>query len=75
MSNSHSAMPCNADVAAVRSSLFLPSVLADASEEENKEGLGEFSPSFIWLLRDFYLDLEEDDQEVTPRDYLETALR
>jgi hypothetical protein len=37
--------------------------------------LGEFTPSFIWLLRDFYLHLEEEGVEVTPRDYLETALR
>jgi len=37
--------------------------------------LGEFAPSFIWLLRDFYLNLEEDGRAVTPRDYLETALR
>mmetsp|Transcript_15229 Transcript_15229/g.39199 ORF Transcript_15229/g.39199 Transcript_15229/m.39199 type:complete len:753 (+) Transcript_15229:129-2387(+) len=37
--------------------------------------LGEFTPSFIWLLRDFYLQLEEDGVDLTPRDYLETALR
>ncbi|KAF8409185.1 hypothetical protein HHK36_005259 [Tetracentron sinense] len=37
--------------------------------------LGQFSPIFVWLLRDFYLDLVEDNQKITPRDYLELALR
>ncbi|KAK9085392.1 hypothetical protein Sjap_025803 [Stephania japonica] len=37
--------------------------------------LGQFSPIFVWLLRDFYLDLVEDNQRITPRDYLELALR
>ncbi|KAJ6769899.1 GUANYLATE BINDING PROTEIN [Salix purpurea] len=37
--------------------------------------LGQFSPVFVWLLRDFYLDLVEDNRRITPRDYLELALR
>ncbi|KAK9227438.1 hypothetical protein WN943_012491 [Citrus x changshan-huyou] len=37
--------------------------------------LGQFSPIFVWLLRDFYLDLAEDNRKITPRDYLEIALR
>ncbi|RWR89610.1 guanylate-binding protein 2 [Cinnamomum micranthum f. kanehirae] len=37
--------------------------------------LGQFSPVFVWLLRDFYLDLAEDNRRITPRDYLELALR
>ncbi|XP_066321680.1 uncharacterized protein [Miscanthus floridulus] len=37
--------------------------------------LGQFSPIFIWLLRDFYLDLMENGRKITPRDYLEIALR
>ncbi|KAL3345256.1 hypothetical protein AABB24_024289 [Solanum stoloniferum] len=37
--------------------------------------LGQFSPIFVWLLRDFYLDLTEDNHKITPRDYLELALR
>ncbi|KAK1378665.1 hypothetical protein POM88_025409 [Heracleum sosnowskyi] len=32
-------------------------------------------PNFVWLLRDFYLDLVEDNRRITPRDYLEIALR
>ncbi|CAK7350519.1 unnamed protein product [Dovyalis caffra] len=37
--------------------------------------IGQFAPIFVWLLRDFYLDLVEDDRRITPRDYLELALR
>ncbi|PKA50185.1 hypothetical protein AXF42_Ash020130 [Apostasia shenzhenica] len=37
--------------------------------------LGQFTPVFIWLLRDFYLDLVEENRRITPRDYLELALR
>ncbi|XP_061353620.1 uncharacterized protein LOC133298367 isoform X2 [Gastrolobium bilobum] len=37
--------------------------------------LGQFSPIFVWLLRDFYLDLTEDNRKITPRDYLELALK
>lgn len=37
--------------------------------------LGQFSPIFTWLLRDFYLDLVENDRKITPRDYLEIALK
>ncbi|XP_078431516.1 guanylate-binding family protein [Wolffia australiana] len=37
--------------------------------------LGQYSPVFVWLLRDFYLDLVEDNRRLAPRDYLELALR
>lgn len=37
--------------------------------------LGQFSPHFLWLLRDFYLDLTEDGRRITPKDYLESALQ
>ncbi|XP_051128232.1 uncharacterized protein LOC127249488 [Andrographis paniculata] len=37
--------------------------------------LGQFSPIFVWLLRDFYLQLAEDNGNITPREYLELALR
>lgn len=43
--------------------------VADPSE------LAAFTPSFIWLLRDFYLKLEENGQSLAPRDYLEAALQ
>jgi len=37
--------------------------------------LGKFSPSFVWLLRDFYLDFSDDTEEISPVEYLERALR
>ncbi|XP_015087483.2 guanylate-binding protein 2-like isoform X2 [Solanum pennellii] len=37
--------------------------------------LGQFSPVFVWLPRDFYLDWIEDNRKITPRDYLQLALR
>ena len=36
--------------------------------------LSQFTPSFLWLLRDFYLQLEEGGRQISPREYLETAL-
>ena len=38
-------------------------------------GVPSYAPSFLWLLRDFYLDLTDDGRPITPRDYLEMALR
>ncbi|GMH32246.1 hypothetical protein BSKO_00080 [Bryopsis sp. KO-2023] len=43
--------------------------------EGSNDDLKEFTPSFMWLLRDFYLDLVEDDREITAGDYLEVVLR
>ncbi|KAK9825847.1 hypothetical protein WJX81_003554 [Elliptochloris bilobata] len=47
---------------------------SSAGEGEENE-LANFTPAFLWLLRDFYLTLEEDGRQLTPREYLETALR
>ncbi|KAL6785100.1 hypothetical protein ACKKBG_A02440 [Auxenochlorella protothecoides x Auxenochlorella symbiontica] len=41
---------------------------------EDASELAAFTPSFLWLLRDFYLTLEEDGRVVSPREYLESAL-
>ncbi|GLC47864.1 hypothetical protein PLESTB_000033800 [Pleodorina starrii] len=41
---------------------------------EDTSALSEFTPSFMWLLRDFYYDLEDKGVRKSPRDYLETAL-
>lgn len=40
----------------------------------DENDLAGFNPSFLWLLRDFYLRLEEDGRRISARDYLETAL-
>ena len=40
-----------------------------------QDELAQFTPSFLWLLRDFYLQLEESDgRQISAREYLETAL-
>jgi len=37
--------------------------------------LAMYTPAFVWLLRDFYLDLEDHTgNPITPSDYLESAL-
>eukprot|EP00850_Spirogloea_muscicola_P021189 SM000240S08606 [mRNA] locus=s240:134650:140591:+ [translate_table: standard] len=46
-----------------------------AGEAAAGDELGHFSPTFLWLLRDFYLELSEDGRQITPREYLEAALR
>ncbi|CAK7322689.1 unnamed protein product [Dovyalis caffra] len=46
-----------------------------SGEKDTVPDLGHFSPIFVWLLRDFYLNLAEDNTKITPRDYLELALR
>ncbi|KAL1809059.1 hypothetical protein ACET3Z_026049 [Daucus carota] len=46
-----------------------------SGEKSTASEIGQFSPIFVWLLRDFYLDLVEDNRRITPRDYLEIALR
>ncbi|WIA08464.1 hypothetical protein OEZ85_007901 [Tetradesmus obliquus] len=37
-------------------------------------GQVDFSPAFIWLLRDFQLRLESNGKQITPAEYLEEAL-
>lgn len=37
-------------------------------------GQVDFSPAFIWLLRDFQLRLEDNGKPITPAEYLELAL-
>lgn len=46
-----------------------------SGEKDTVPDLGHFSPVFVWLLRDFYLDLKEDNTTITPCNYLELALR
>ncbi|GFR48846.1 hypothetical protein Agub_g10799 [Astrephomene gubernaculifera] len=41
---------------------------------EDISALSEFTPSFMWLLRDFYYDLQDNGVKQSARDYLETAL-
>ena len=47
----------------------------DGGSQTSSDALARFAPSFVWLLRDFYLDLEDGDAAITPAQYLESALR
>jgi hypothetical protein len=47
----------------------------DASSSASASELAMYTPAFLWLLRDFYLDLEDKmGNPITPSDYLESAL-
>ena len=39
-------------------------VRAGSSAGEGEAELSDFTPAFLWLLRDFYLTLEEDGRQV-----------
>eukprot|EP00803_Ostreobium_quekettii_P008595 evm.model.scf_1894.2 EVM.evm.TU.scf_1894.2 scf_1894:8241-19466(-) len=52
----------------------MTNVIRVRSQGSGDSDLGGFTPEFLWLLRDFYLELEEDGRKITPRDYLEQAL-
>lgn len=39
-----------------------PAVIGAVPEDASE--LSTFTPTFLWLLRDFYLDLEEDGRKV-----------
>ena len=41
----------------------------------NEALIGYYTPKFLWVLRDFVLDIEDrNHRKVTPREYLENAL-
>ncbi|VVA24569.1 PREDICTED: guanylate-binding [Prunus dulcis] len=42
-------------------------IRAKASGGTTASEIGHFSPIFVWLLRDFYLDLSEDSGRITPQ--------
>jgi len=42
--------------------------------EEDDAILGKYFPNFIWVIRDFCLQLNIDGEEITSDDYLESAL-
>lgn len=52
------------------------SASSSSTSTANLADLAEYFPSFLWLLRDFALDLvDERGAEITSRQYLENALR
>ncbi len=42
---------------------------------EGEAELADFTPSFLWLLRDFYLTLEEDGRQVGFVEFFNTGLQ
>ena len=49
--------------------------IKSVNKEDNEEDLGEYFPTLLWLLRDFYLKLEDKNGNViTEKQYLENAL-
>ncbi|XP_023564429.1 guanylate-binding protein 5 isoform X1 [Octodon degus] len=46
----------------------------DFKEAEDTDDLVSFFPDLVWTLRDFYLHLETDGQDITPDEYLESSL-
>ena len=48
----------------------------EMSEAQNLSSLAQFFPSFLWILRDFTLDLQNARGDtITPDEYLEDALK
>jgi hypothetical protein len=46
------------------------------SIQENEQRLYEFMPKFVWILRDFTLELEDDrGRQITSKQYLENSLK
>lgn len=44
-------------------------------DEEDPEELAQFFPNFLWVLRDFSLELvDQNGKQITPKEYLENAL-
>ncbi|XP_077761455.1 guanylate-binding protein 5 [Canis aureus] len=47
----------------------------DLEGVEDATNLQSFCPDFVWTLRDFFLTLEKDGQDITADEYLENSLR
>lgn len=50
-------------------------IQAKAHGEDDGSQLAAFFPDFLWVVRDFTLQLEEDGRKVTAKDYFESALK
>ncbi|KUF98520.1 hypothetical protein AM588_10010020 [Phytophthora nicotianae] len=48
---------------------------AHKTETEDGSELSVFFPDFLWVVRDFTLQLQEDGKKVTSKDYFESALK
>ena len=49
--------------------------VTEDEDEATEEDYAEFMPDFVWVLRDFSLNLVDGEgQPITPNEYLENAL-
>jgi hypothetical protein len=50
-------------------------IRANKKAGQTKEDvIAQFTPQFIWLLRDFVLEMKEDGRQITENEYLENRL-
>ena len=62
-------------VANLSQMIRVKTVQNEGEEEQDVEELASFFPSFLWVVRDFALDLvDEDGNEISEKDYLEDSL-
>ncbi|OQR87513.1 guanylate-binding protein [Achlya hypogyna] len=50
-------------------------IQTSATSQSNPGALHEFFPSFLWVVRDFTLQLQDNGKEITSKQYLENALK
>ncbi|EQC38513.1 hypothetical protein SDRG_04220 [Saprolegnia diclina VS20] len=50
-------------------------IQTSATSQTNPGALHEFFPSFLWVVRDFTLQLQDNGKEITSKQYLENALK
>ena len=55
-------------------SLSMAAELSNFIKYKSETDYSQTSPKFLWLLRDFALDLIEDGREITENEYLENRL-
>ena len=63
-----------AAAAAVTAADAAPAASAAAGDDGQPSRLSDFFPPFVWLLRDFHLELEHNGRQMTRGEYLEQSL-
>jgi hypothetical protein len=56
------------------SCLSLAAELSNFIKMKSDAEMGSVTPNFLWLLRDFALELKEDGRDITENEYLENRL-
>lgn len=51
-------------------------IKSQQTEEADFEDYAQYFPGFVWVVRDFSLQLvDEDGEQISPKEYLELALK